>query len=127
MQLLCDEETLLHLRAVQEPKLELNHPKPVIGVKRLSCLDEERLVSGHEVTVGGWNWSGSIPCLMATTNRVGHQLPQQLGLLVMRLKDRSDRLSQGRWRRRVPVRLRVLGLSPSVVSVHYSIIQTRYH
>jgi hypothetical protein len=52
-QLLHDEESLLHLCAVQEPKLELNHLKPVIGLERLSCLDEERRVSGHEVPVGG--------------------------------------------------------------------------
>jgi hypothetical protein len=51
-QLLCGEEGLLHLRAVQEPKLGLDHPKPVIGLERLSCLDEERRVSGHEVSVG---------------------------------------------------------------------------
>jgi hypothetical protein len=37
-QLLCGEEGLLHLRAVQEPKLGLDHPKPVIGFERLSCI-----------------------------------------------------------------------------------------
>jgi hypothetical protein len=41
-QLLCGKEGLLHLRAVQEPKLGLDHLKPVIGLERLSCLDEER-------------------------------------------------------------------------------------
>jgi hypothetical protein len=46
-QLLCDEEGLLHLRTVQEPKLGLDHPKPVIGLERLSCLGEERRVSGR--------------------------------------------------------------------------------
>jgi hypothetical protein len=39
-QLLRDEESFLHLRAVQEPKLGLDHPKPVIGLERLSCLGE---------------------------------------------------------------------------------------
>jgi hypothetical protein len=41
-QLLCGEEGLLHLRAVQEPKLGLDHPEPVIDLERLSCLSEER-------------------------------------------------------------------------------------
>jgi hypothetical protein len=68
------EEGLLHLRAVQEPKLGLDHPKPVIGLERFSSLDEERWVSGHKVTVGSQSWSGSIPCPIATTSRVGHQL-----------------------------------------------------
>jgi hypothetical protein len=52
-QLLRGEESLLHLCVVQEPKLGLNHPMPVIGLERLSCLGEEWLVSGREVTVGG--------------------------------------------------------------------------
>jgi hypothetical protein len=74
MQLLCGEDGLLHLRAVQEPKLGLNHPKPVIGLERLSCPGEEWWVSGHEVVVGSRSWSGSIPCPKAATSRVGHQL-----------------------------------------------------
>jgi hypothetical protein len=74
MQLLCGEESLLHLRAVQEPKLGLNHPKSVIGLERLSCLGEERRVSGCEVAVGSRSWGGSILCPLATTSRVGHQL-----------------------------------------------------
>jgi hypothetical protein len=74
MQLLHGEESLLQLRAVQEPKLGLNHPKPVIDLERLSCLDEEQQVSGHEVTVGGRRWSRSIPCPIATMSRVSHQL-----------------------------------------------------
>jgi hypothetical protein len=49
-QLLCGEEGLLHLHAVQEPKLGLDHLKPVIGLERLSCLSEERRVSGRAVT-----------------------------------------------------------------------------
>jgi hypothetical protein len=53
MQLLRGEEGLLHLSAAQEPKLGLHHPKPVISLKSLSCLGEERRVSGHKVVVGG--------------------------------------------------------------------------
>jgi hypothetical protein len=74
MQLLCGEEGLLHLRAVQEPKLGLDHPKPVIGLERLSCLGEERRVSGRKFAVGSQSWSKSIPCPMASTSKVGHQL-----------------------------------------------------
>jgi hypothetical protein len=126
-QLLHSEKSLLHLCAVQEPKHGLNHLKPVICLERLSCLSEERWVSGREVTIGGRSWSGDILCPIATTSRVGHKLPQQLDSLISGLKNRSDSLSQGRWRRRVPVRLRVLGLSPSITSVHHSVIQTHYH
>jgi hypothetical protein len=52
-QLLHGEEGLLHFGASQEPKLGLHHPKPVIGLKRRSCLCEERWVSGRDVAVGG--------------------------------------------------------------------------
>jgi hypothetical protein len=57
LQLLCDEESLLQLGAVQEPELGLYHPKPVVGLQRLSYLGEERRVRCHEVAVGGWSWS----------------------------------------------------------------------
>jgi hypothetical protein len=50
--LLCGEEGLLNLRAVPEPKLGLDHPKPMIGLERFSCLGEEQWVSGREVSVG---------------------------------------------------------------------------
>jgi hypothetical protein len=72
-QLLCGEDGLLHLRAVQEPKLGLDHLKLVIGLERFSCLSEERRVSSREVAVGSQSWSGSIPCPMAAPSRVGHQ------------------------------------------------------
>jgi hypothetical protein len=52
-------------------------------------------MSGREVAVGGQSWSESISCTIATMSRVGHDLPQQLSLLVMRLEDRNDGLSQG--------------------------------
>jgi hypothetical protein len=74
-QLLCSEEGLLHFGAAQEPKLGLHHPKPVIGLKRLSCLGEERRVSGREVTVGGRSGSRSISYPIGTTSIVGHELP----------------------------------------------------
>jgi hypothetical protein len=97
----------------------------VISLERLSYLGEERRVSGCEVTEGGW--SGIILGPIATTSRVGHELTQQLGLLVLGLKDRGDRLSQPwRWRL-VPISLGALGPSPSITSVHHSVIQTYYH
>jgi hypothetical protein len=52
-QLLCGEESLLHVRAAQELKLGLEHMKPVVGLERLSCLSEEQRMSGREVAVGG--------------------------------------------------------------------------
>jgi hypothetical protein len=75
MQLQCGEMSLLHLRAMQEPELGLDDLKLVTSLDRLSYLGEERPVSGHEVTIGSRSWNGSIPCPMATTSRVGHQLP----------------------------------------------------
>jgi hypothetical protein len=56
-QLLRGEEGLLYLSAVQDPKFGLHHPKPVVGLKRLSCLGEERCVRSHEVAVDGQSWS----------------------------------------------------------------------
>jgi hypothetical protein len=53
MQLLHGEDGLLFLSAAQEPKLGLNHLKSVISLERLSCLGEERQVSGRKVVVGG--------------------------------------------------------------------------
>jgi hypothetical protein len=53
-QLLCGEEGLLHFSAAQEPKLGLHDPKPVVSLKRLSCLGEERWMRSREVAVGGW-------------------------------------------------------------------------
>jgi hypothetical protein len=61
-QLLCGEEGLLHLGATQEPKLGLHDPKPVVGLKRFSCLGAERRMRSCEVAIGGQSWSWSIPC-----------------------------------------------------------------
>jgi hypothetical protein len=108
-QLLCGEEGLLHLGVLQKPELGLHHPKPVVALKRLSCLSEERRMRSHEVVVGGRSWSGSISCPIATMGRVGNKLPQQLSLLIMGLKDRGNRLSQTWWWRRFLIPLRVLG------------------
>jgi hypothetical protein len=73
-QLLHGEKGFLHFGAAQETKLGLHHPKLVISLERLSCLSEERRVSGREVAIGGWSESGSIPDPIATTSRVGHEL-----------------------------------------------------
>jgi hypothetical protein len=86
-QLLRGEEGLLHFGVAQEPKHGLHDPKPVVGLKMLSCLGEERRMRSREVAVGGQSWSWSISCPIATTGGVGNELPQQLGLLVAGLKD----------------------------------------
>jgi hypothetical protein len=57
LQLLYGEEGLLHFGAAQEPELGLYDPKPVVGLKRLSCLGEERRMRSREVAVGGRSWS----------------------------------------------------------------------
>ena len=93
-QLLHAEEGLLHLDAEQEPELGLHHPKLVVSLKRLSCLGEERRMRSREVAVGGRSWSWNIPCPIATTGGVGHELPQQFSLLIVGLKNRGDCLSQ---------------------------------
>jgi hypothetical protein len=54
-QLLRGEEGFLHFGAAQESKLGLYHLKPVVGLKRLSCLGEERRMRSREVAVGGWS------------------------------------------------------------------------
>jgi hypothetical protein len=69
-QWLRGEEGLLHLGAAQEPKLGLHHPKPVVGLKRLSCLGEERRMCSCEVAIGGRSWSWSISCPVATTGEL---------------------------------------------------------
>jgi hypothetical protein len=86
-QLLCSEEGLLHFGAALEPKLGLHDLKPVVGLKRLSCLSEEQWMRSCEVGVGGRSWSWSIPCPIATTGGVGNELSQQLSLLVAGLKN----------------------------------------
>jgi hypothetical protein len=121
-QLLRDEEGLLHLGAAQEPKLVLNHPKPVISLERLPYLGEERQLSDREVAVGGRSWS--IPCPIVTTSRVGHKLPQRLSLLVSGLKDRDDSLSLTWRRRQVPVSLNVLG--PTRLLRVFSIMSSKH-
>jgi hypothetical protein len=126
-QLLRGEEGILHLGVAQEPKLRLHHLKLVVSLKRFSCLGEERRVRNCKVAVGDRSWSRSISCPIATTGGVGNKLLQQLGLLVVGLQDRGDHLSQTWWWRQVPIPLGVLGPSPSVVSVHHSVIQTCYH
>jgi hypothetical protein len=85
-QLLSGEEGLLYLSAAQEPKLGLHHPKPMVGLQRLSCLDEERRVRSREIAVGGRSWSWSISCPIATTVGVGNELPQQLSLRDSRIE-----------------------------------------
>jgi hypothetical protein len=74
-QLLRGKEGLLHLSAVQEHKLGLHHPKPVVDLQRFSCLNEERRVCSHEIAVSGQSWSGSNSCPIATTGGVGYELP----------------------------------------------------
>jgi hypothetical protein len=86
-QLLRGKEGLLHFDAVQKPKHGLHDPKPVVGLKRLSCLGEERRMHSHEATVGGRSGRWSISCPIATTGGVGNELLQQLGLHVVGLKD----------------------------------------
>jgi hypothetical protein len=126
-QLLRGKEGLLHFGAAQEPKLGLHDPKPVVGLKMLSCLGEERRMRSREVAVGGRSWRWSISYPISTMGGVGNELPQQLGLLVAGLKDRGDRLSQTwRWRR-IPIPLGVLGPISHVASVHHSVIQKCYH
>jgi hypothetical protein len=127
-QLLCSEEGLLNLSAVQEPEHGLNHMKPVVGFQRFSCLSEERWVSGCEVPIGGGSLSMVVPSPVASTSwsGVGHELSQQFGLLIPRLDVGGNSLGEGRWWVWVPVRHTKLRITPPIASVHHSIIQMSY-
>jgi hypothetical protein len=128
-QLLCDEEGLLSLCAVQKTKHGINHVKQVISLQRLSCLSEERRVGGREVPIDGGGLSMVLPSPVASTSKsgVGHELLQQLGLLVLRLEDGGNSLGQGWWWGWVPVRQIRLGITPPIAGVHHSIIEMSYH
>jgi hypothetical protein len=60
--LLGHEQSLLDLRAVQKPKLELDDAKPVIHLQQISCLGKHRRVHhqevGVEVSTPDWRWGG---------------------------------------------------------------------
>jgi hypothetical protein len=124
-QLLCCEESLLSLCVVHESELGLNHVKPVIGLQRFSCLSEEQRVGGREVPICGGSLSMVVSSPVAPTSWSGvvHELPWQLGLLIPRLEDGGNSLSQGRWRGWVPVQQIRLMVIPPIASVHHSIIQ----
>jgi hypothetical protein len=113
---------------VQKPNLGLNHTEPVVGFQRLSCLSEERRVSGREVLIGGRCLSMIIASPVASTSwsGVGHELPHQLSLLISRLEDGGNSFGQGRWWGWVPVRPIRLRITPPIASVHHSVIQMSY-
>jgi hypothetical protein len=71
---MCGKESLLRLHVAQDPKLGLNHMKPVVGLEILSCLGEKWRVRGRKIAVGGQSWSWSISYPIATTSKVGHEL-----------------------------------------------------
>jgi hypothetical protein len=114
---------------VQELKLGLNHVKPVVGFQMLSCLSEERRVGGREVPIGGGNLTMVVPSPVASTSwsGVGHELSQQLSLLISRLEDGGNNLGQGRWWGWIPVRQIGLGVTPQVMSIYHPVIQMSYH
>jgi hypothetical protein len=70
------------LCAVDEPKLGLNCTKLVLGLQSLSCLSEDWSMSSRKISKGGWSWSGGVPSPITTMSGVGHELSQQLSLLV---------------------------------------------
>jgi hypothetical protein len=73
-QLLHGEGNLLLLCVVQEPKLGVYRTKQVVGLQKLSCLNEDRWMSSHKVSIGGQSWSWDVPSPIATMSRVGHEL-----------------------------------------------------
>jgi hypothetical protein len=46
-------QSLLELSIVQEPKLGLGDAKPIIRLKLIRCLSEQRRVCHQEVSIGG--------------------------------------------------------------------------
>jgi hypothetical protein len=111
---------------VEKLKLGLNIMKPMVGLQRLTCFNEGWRLDGQKFHIGA-------SCLLSTnadsgsfTDGVGHKETQQLGFLVPWLMDWWDDLSHGRWRRRVPIRLSVLGIRTSIISAHHAIMKMTY-
>jgi hypothetical protein len=103
------------LGVMKEPKLGLNGVQPVIGLKRFSHFCDGWRMGRQVVCVGGGSGSTGVSRPIATTSGVLHELAQQLGLFVPRLKNGSDSRSQGqRW----PVGLTGPG---SIASVHHAV------
>jgi hypothetical protein len=121
-ELLCCKECLLMFGITKEPELGLNGTKLMIGLKRFSCFGEGWRAGCQELRIGGRSLPLGVPHPIATTSRVVHELVQQFGLLVPRLEDGGDGLSQGwRWRR-VANRLSSPGITPSIAIVHHTVI-----
>jgi hypothetical protein len=81
-ELLCYKECLLMFGAINEPKLELNSTKPMIGLKRFSYFSEGWQVSCQELRMCDLSLTTSVTSTMSTTVGAGHKLAQQLGLLI---------------------------------------------
>jgi hypothetical protein len=79
-------------------------------------------VGCEELRLGVQGLSLGIPRPIAATTRVVHELAQQFGLLIPRLEDGGDGLSQGRQWWRVAIWLSGPGVIPSIASVHHAII-----
>jgi hypothetical protein len=62
------------LRAAQEPKHGLDHTKLVIALQRLFCFSKDKRMSSHKISIGGRSLSWGVPCPIATTSVVGHEL-----------------------------------------------------
>jgi hypothetical protein len=122
-QLLCDKEGVLMFYAAGEPELGLDGSQPMVLHLRLTRFGEGRGMSGQKFPIGGWSLTLSVLHSIPTTSEVLHELAQQLSLLIPRLRDGGDGLSQGRWQRWSPVLMSGISLSPSVVSVHHSVMQ----
>jgi hypothetical protein len=80
-------------------------------------------VGGQKLRIGALGMTASIADSLASTGGICHEKVQQLDLFLPGLQDGCDDLSQGEWRWWRPIRLRGLGVGPSIASVHHSVIQ----
>jgi hypothetical protein len=125
--LLGYKQRLLILCTLEDLELGLNGAEPMVSFQRLTCFSESQRLGGQKLHIRASFSVSSNADSGAFTVGVGHEVAQQLGLLNPRLMDGCENLSQGRRRRRVPIRLSGLGICTSFMSAHHAAMQMTYY
>jgi hypothetical protein len=120
------KQRLLILGTVEEFELRLDGAKPMVGLQRLTRFGKSPRLGCQKFNIGASCLISSIIDSGAFMVGIGHEEVQQLSLLNPRLMGGCEDLSQGRRRRRVLIRLRGIGICPSITSAHHAIIQMTY-
>ena len=93
-QLLRYKGSLVHFCAIEDAELVLDGANPIICLKWIICLVEQRWLRGQKTDVVSFCWW----CLSTSAGIVLHQLPHQFGLLIAVSDKGRNSLSQGgRW------------------------------